>query len=60
LEDKRIEVSLHAAAKAQAAQTFKQLIIQDVALRTMRTTDSVSFRYLSFTLFVVSPPRGPL
>jgi hypothetical protein len=25
LEDKRIEVSLHAAARAQAAQTFKQL-----------------------------------
>jgi hypothetical protein len=25
LEDKRIEVSLHAAAKAQAVQTFKQL-----------------------------------
>jgi ribosomal protein L12E/L44/L45/RPP1/RPP2 len=24
LEDKRIEVSLHAAARAQAAQTFKQ------------------------------------
>jgi hypothetical protein len=24
LEDKRIEISLHAAAKAQAAQTFKQ------------------------------------